>query len=1360
MKPKISLIAAFLLCSLGMLAQNIIRINSENGLPQNVVNSISQDAEGYIWITTEDGLCRYDGYHFNVYQQDAANPSNIRDNNISAVLACKNGEVWIATPDGLSRYNKLKDGFEHFLSNNIDFSNIISIAGAGKQQLWLSTGNGKIGLFDTKTGLLKIHPVGPALKLRSTSLIYQDSRGELWVGTNNQGLANISLKNNKPSFWATNSGNAANYYVRTLVEDAASNIWIGTYNGLCVFERKSQKVKWFNLSLTLPDEIRQGCIYSLYVDKKGVLWIGTQQDGLFKADAGALLETAGEKGILEHFTTGNPINGISHRSINTITEDKDNNIWIGTYSAGINIISPQQRSFENLLNNLEQQIAVPTKKFWGMCEDQLGRVWLGSDGGGLYCWNKKDNTVKRFVKGQTAGKLNDNAILSAYCDAGGELWFGTFQGGLQHFSPAKNSFENFPEETARTQTMDVREIFEDSHKNFWISCNGVGLWLFDRKAKRFVSRPAIGSHDVRAIDEYNGLWLACHRDGLIYFNPQTQEVKRWEIKPLGKKNAPNLTIYDVAADKKRGKIWLGTRFGGLAGFDLKTSKIEFYTEKDGLINNTIQAIVLDDKSNLWISTNNGISMFDPERKQFFNFGTEEGVPSGEFVSGSKCVLRDGYFCFGGANGICYFSPASIDVNKIPAKPALFDLKIYNQSIRNLPGSGLDADSGRFAGFPDAISLAYNENFVAIDFGTIDMLKAANIQYSFILEGLEGKWNLAGKRRTAYYSNLSPGTYTFKVKASFQGIYWSLPAEVKIRVNPPFWKRWWAYMVYGLIVAGLFTLILRYYRHRVLLEHELGLARQNQELQEKVFRDKMVFYNNLSHELRTPLTLILSPLEEILFSANLEPGLKSKLKLIYNNSKKLFGFINSLLTFSKAEEGSMKLHVSLHQANDHIQDIVNSFQPYAQKQQIRLNAILPDDHLNAWYDKEKLEIILYNLISNAIKFTPKLGLVNIKMYQQAKYVFIEVSDNGPGIAEDKRHNLFKRFYRIGGVENIEGTGIGLALTRSLIELHKAEIEVISQLGEGTTFRVKLTNDKSIYSVTELASGDETVRSFVLAEEMPEHEEEPATSVGAKNRDEKLRTLLIVEDNLEMQQYLAESFAGEFNITTADNGLIAMDLLESGLMPDLIITDIMMPEMDGITFARRVKTTDATSHLPILMLTAKTGLEQKLEGFAAGALDYIAKPFNLRVLKAKVAGLVNETVILKEYFRKKVLLEPSVSKAISNEEKILAKMKTIIEENLENSDFNVNILVEKMAMSHSALFNKIKLFTDLSLNEFIRSCRLQRAAQLIAETDLSISEITYSVGFNDLKYFRECFRKEFNMSPSEYKKSKAIAYKTKE
>jgi len=1339
--------------------QEIIRIGSENGLPQNVVFAITQDANGFIWILTEDGLCRYDGYNFRAYRPDTKNQNSIPNNFVQLIFTDDDGNLWIATIGGLCRYNLLKDGFDFFKMKDAAFNDIISTAGHGDSKLWISTQSGHVGLYDIKTGKtseLKLKPENsPTFNLQSSTLIFEDSHKQLWIGTRNQGLLKFNPKDESTTLIKTTNSIGLNSHVLSIAEDKNSNIWIGTYNGLGVFIRNENNTRWFGTDDKLPSEIKTGVIYSLFVDKAGFFWIGTQQNGLYKTRADAILKNEGTSSIVQHFTTGQHLNSLSNRSINSIFEDKDNSLWIGTYSGGINIIPSKSKSFVNLIDLISTDNLFPLKKFWGICQDTQGKLWLGSDGNGLYSWEKNAGKVEHFVHKPEAGNtISDNAILSALCDSEGELWFGTFSGGLNHFLKSSGTFERFVGDPKISPNFDIRRIFEDSEHKMWIGTNGNGLLEFDRKNKKYIAHPKANVSDVRAIAEMDGLWLGSYNEGLIHYDYKTGTVNRWLNKSENSNLNINYAILDILPDRKRGKIWIGTRYGGLNAFDIKSKTFKSYTENNGLVNNTVRALIFDGDENLWISTNNGISKFEPENERFINFSLEDGVLSGEFVDGAKFLLADGRICFGGAKGINIFSPSGIDVNKIPAQPTLFDVKIYNKSIRNFFLNKEILDTAKFAGFPKHINLDYDENFVAIDFGVINFFDANNIQYSYILDGLESKWNKAGIRRTAYYSNLAPGTYIFNVKSSYQGLSWSEPAQIKIVIAPPLWKRWWAYFFYFAVIFFLVITILKYYKRRLLLVHELNIARQNQELQKKVFLDKMVFYNNVSHELRTPLTLILSPLEEILVRTDLDTSLQKSLKLIYNNAKKLFSFINTLLTFSKAEEGSMKLHVSLHDVTAHVQNIVNSFLPYSKKCQVALSTDFSRDTIMLWYDLEKLEIILYNLISNAIKFSPKQSDVTVLVSEEKNTVIIEVRDTGQGIPAEKLPNLFRRFYRIGDVDSISGTGIGLALTKSLVELHKAEIEVFSELNKGTTFRMAFKNDAAVYSETELErSKEEQIHQLTIHTDLQEAVEETPSLTAPQNKAEKKHSILIVEDNHEMQQYLSDSFSQDYNVSMADNGLVALQLLESDKMPDIIISDIMMPEMDGLTFARKLKSQDATSHIPILLLTAKAGLDDTLAGLSAGAIDFISKPFNLEILKAKISGLIHETSIIRDYFRKKIFLEPSVSFAISNEDRILTKMKKIIEDNLTNSEFNVNTLVDKMAMSHSALYNKIKLFTDLTLNEFIRSCRIRRAGQLIADTDLSISEITYMVGLNDLKYFRECFKKEFGVTPTDYRKLKS-------
>ena len=1343
-----------------LFAQDIIKVSSKNGLPHNIVYSIKQDRNGFVWLATEDGLCKYDGYTFSSYRPNKSNPNSLLDNLTKCSFTDKAGDLWIGTHSGISRFNPMIDGFEHYtlkVKSKTDRTDleINSIVDADQNKLFVGTTDGHILLMDKAskaTEELFVYDSGSRIfKLYAISTLYYDRTGILWIGTYNQGLLKYDLKRKQLEHFTTENGLSTHNYILSITEDSEKNIWFGTQSGLCIYLYKTKKVEKLSLHNNLPEEIRKGVIYSLLIDRNKNLWIGTQQDGLFKINAKDLSPNPNEK-KMTHYTAGNQYNSLPVRTVNSIFEDKDMNIWIGTWSGGACVIPAKQKLFNNLLEHDLQETNFTNRKIWGVCEDKNGNLWLGSDGGGLYKWNRSSNKLSHYIhQASNKNSISDNAILRAYCDSQGEMWFGTFRGGLVHYRKAQDDFEHFNID-GKNEVNDIRTIFEDSRHNLWLGTNGNGLYLFDRKANKLTKTSFLNGNDFRSIAEHDGIWVGSYQGILFHFNLDTHKVESW---PTQKNNTNALSgnsYLDILPDSARHKLWLASKYGGLSEFDLKTKSITTYKESDGLANNTVLALAMDRKHNIWLSTNSGISKFEPNSKRFFNFTSEIGVLNGEFNDGSKAYLSDGSICFGGITGLNVFHPDSIELNSTSSKPTVLDIKVFNESIKKtILDNNEVADIKN--GIPSKIKLKYNENFITIDFAAINFLEPQSIHYAYILEGLEKKWNYVGARRSAYYSNLQAGKYIFKVKSSLYENRWSQPIEIEIIIRPPFWKTWWAYLLYFVLCVSLSALVLSYYKRKILLEHELQLSLENQELQKTVFQDKIVFYNNISHELRTPLTLILAPLEELLAVKEVEGSVRQQLRLIYSSAQKLLGFVNRLLAFSKAEEGSMKLSIAYHDVCGHIASVIQSFSSIARKSEVHVDFMDEGKSLMLWYDKDKFEIIIYNLLSNAFKFTPKGGRVDVSVLESNDQIIIKVSDTGRGISEENLKNLFSRFHQIGLMKSVSGTGIGLALTHSLILLHKATIDVQSEIDKGTCFTITFTNKPEIYSKAELGTTNSgfSAELSILNDDAETDIQPVDTNVKIEQENASLHSLLIVEDNHEMQDYLRTSFSSLYRISAANDGQEALQMIADGFFPDLIISDVMMPVMDGISFAREIKSQASTSHIPIILLTAKTGLNEKLEGLSTGAIDYISKPFNLEVLKTKVHNLIAETDIIKDYFKKKYFLEPSVVSTISNEELILSKAKQIIEDHLHDPEFNVNTLVEKMSMSHSALYNKIKLYTELNLNEFIRHFRIRRAAQLMLTTDFGVAEIAYQTGFNDLKYFRECFKKEYGMTPTEYKKN---------
>jgi signal transduction histidine kinase/ligand-binding sensor domain-containing protein/DNA-binding response OmpR family regulator len=1347
--------------------QNLIKKWSvKDGLSQGVVNSIIQDDLSLMWLATEDGLNRFDGYSFKVFRYNAEDRKSISDNFIQHLFKDSHGNLWVSSRKGLLQFDPYQEVFSlysHDFKNQAEYSfNDVSYISAGSSgNLWVAWYGSGFASFDLQAKEFTPYTprTTPGLRGEKTVALHEDKFGFLWVGLQHAGINVFQVTKGRVTREVEALSRNEIHTTRNIhafEEDKWGNIWIATSSGLLIYKRDVNQFYTFNDKRYPVSGLN---LMSLFIDGDDNLWIGSQGAGLYQLD----LRQINTRPLTDFiFTRIRHLNDfdISKRTIQSIYQDKDKNLWVGTFGDGVYLVSSAPQNFIKIQKAVYDDNAVGYTPYYGMCYDKDGILWLGTDGNGIYRSENNGNTIRQYTKESTGGSLGDNAVLSALNDHSGNLWFGTYSQGVFRYNRATDNFENYRYEsmdTYRSGGNDVRVLFEDSRHNIWVGTNRGGLCLLDQSTGKYKNQPhfrgAFVNGDVRTIaeDAQGNLWIGFYGDGVHTYSHQTKQTKRHfsgNTEPLLKSDI----LFAVKADES-GRIWMGTGGAGLCLYDPKLKKFQRYTEDEGLANNTIYAIQIDKNENVWMTTNAGISKFDPVKDRFHNYDVSDGLQEGQFNPGSAMYdeIR-GFMCLGGAYGVNIFYPDKI-VGQMPQPKVL----LSGFSLFNNPVEVNDSTDGKpilteVISRTKEITLDHDQNVVTFDFIGLNYSFPDKNVYAYKLENLDKEWNYVGKERSATYRYLMPGDYEFKVKCSNAENRWGTDyASVRLIIRPPLWKTPYAYAVYVVAIGALTWLIVSVRRKQMSLRRRLKIEKSQRRHERELVQQKLSFFTEISHEFKTPLTLMIGPLEEMIATETNLPSNGRKLKMVYRNAHKLLSLINKLLDYRKIESGKVFLKVDESDLVDFTHEIYVTFKELANHRNIQLNFHAEEPVIDMWFDKEKLEMVLNNIISNSFKYIGKGNEISISVSRQAsdKYLqgraIIKIKDNGIGIPRKHLGNVFDWFHK-GETSGTMSSGIGLALSKKLVHLHKGEIFVDSTEGSGSVFSIKLPIGKEYFKPEEINHQQE--EKLLTA-----GEEDKYTSIesnGEPNHRKGLKTLLLIEDDDEIRMFLREYFEKEYKIVEASNGKEGLDVANQH-HPDLIVSDVMMPELDGIDFCREIKNNIRTCHIPVILLTAKSSLTHHKEGIQTGADAYITKPFSPEILSLTVHNLLLSRENLKRFYRNLFMQEsgePASKEVNSLDEKFLHSIYDMLKTHLDKPDFNINELCDELHMSRSLVYKKIKTLTGLSPVEYIRSLRMQEAARLLKTKQYKVFEVVYMVGFSDVKYFRQCFAREFGYSPSDF------------
>lgn len=1320
--------------------------SQESGLPNNQIQCIYQDQKGWIWLGTSQGLSRFDGYRFDKFVNIPDDTTSLSGNLVRAIFEDHRGNLLIGTENGgLSVFDRAKERFLHPYRNNPEFNSrevsVNAIAESNDRKIYLGTDR-NLFIIDTAGILKTVKPLTNQLsEIFSGSFIRAlqfDNKENLWIGTT-RGLflyypaTNLIEQIRIPFF------NEQSREVVELYKDPDGLIWIGTYsNGLFITDPVKGSIR--NVKLD-PVYERSETIRAISGGPLGDYWIGTR-GGLY-----VYSKSKGVTGFFKH--DDRDTKSLANNSVLSLLHDSRGETWIGTRS-GLNILAKSKQAFHNYSAQPDDKHYLNSRIIYAFWIDEKKRIWIGTEDGGINIYDPESGTYEYLTaKKGNANCISQNCIKTFLDDGHGNLWIGTFWGGIDVLNLKTRNFTHFknsPDDPNSLSDNRVWTLCMDKNNEIWVGTSA-GINRYKPETKTFIHYPQVtGEEQVNWIstDSDNNLWMGTVNE-LIIYDTENDIVRRYN----------EHTRFFHQDSKKRN--WVATMDKGIALYSKENGVERYYSERDGLSNNQALCILEDDNNKLWISTSNGLSKFDPDTKKFRNFSNRDGLRNNEFTYGAAYKSQNGELLFGGISGFNVFNPKDILTDEIPVPLVFTELRIFNKPV---PISDQKkAVLQKSISETKHIVLRYDQNVFTLEFAALDFVNNANTLYSYFLQGFDKDWNEPSASRTATYTNLNPGDYLLRIKRVVQG---NPPPDqeltLSVTILPPFWMTSWFRILLVLTIVFMGYTLIRFIINREKIKNELVFEKTKAKNLHELDMLKLRLFTNISHEIRTPLTLILGPLEKLISQKVPVDEIPSHLSLVYRNTRQLDRLINQLLDFRKVETGNLKLELSSNDIVGLVADIIHSFDEYAADKKITLKYHSLKKKLVALFDPDKIETIVNNLISNALKYTPEGGTVSVQLslvfsnddenslnsVSEKQFIEITVKDSGKGISQKNIENIFTRFFRVDSRNESSGTGIGLSLVKELVKLHGGNIYVLSKPGVGSKFTVSLPFVSEIQQ--EKAVDKVDTDQFGVTDKLPGKE------IAELPDKPDLRIMLIVEDNPDVRYFIRSHFESVYSVYEAKNGREGLELATK-LIPDMIISDILMPDTDGYEFCRKIRKDERTSHIPLLLLTALHSKEHEIEGLSCGADDYVTKPFDITVLQTKIENMLSLRKALKEKYTREIILQPSSITISSPDERFLLKAMKIVENNISNSDLDIEQFAAEIGVSRMQLYRKFDALTNMTVKEFIRNIRLKRAAQLLLDKKMTVTEVAYAIGFKDLSSFRKSFHREFGMSASDYVKQNA-------
>lgn len=1319
----------------------------KEGLSNGFVNDMIIDGQGFIWAATESGLTRIAGTKCTIFKNNNSNIDN--DGIVGLYYNKESNSIWILFKNGhIDVFDCKTQQFIHF-TQKIPKKSVADIKGAADGGIWIAYYDGTIQHYTPKNQ--KFSTISnkrlPNIKNGIRS-ITDDGNDHLYIGLRIEGLYVYNLRTQKTKYFRHNPNDPQSLpgdNVRSICIDHAKNIWVGTNLGLGLLDPFTGKFKVFKHIANNPASLAGDNIHQIIEMNDRTLWIASDIGGISVLDLNLYKNPLTEELKFSQITKEN--SGLSSNNNRRIIQDSFGNIWIANYSMGIDFIAKSAASINTL-----QYMGKALEEVTGLYCDHQGNLWIG-----------QDNLMSLYQNGKLMQTWNfssylSNSSSSIYVfeeDKKGNIWCGTSDNGVLKFNPHTHSFTRIN----YAQNLDVHALCENAQGKMWVGTEA-GIFSVEndkinkeQELNRQMGKNPTIIYSIKE-DNYGQIWIGTLDRGVFVFSKQMKLIVHLTEKNLLATNTINHIIKD--AD---GGIWMAT-MRGLAYVQnpLQPGAIKNYNERYGIKDSHIRAISQDKQGNIWVSMFSGIACLNIHKQRFYNYDYESGIPTSNFVEASAVTTPDGTIYFGSPGGICFFNPQQLTEPKAVSPIQIINCervgKLSDQFASRLISPNNEG----------IICLSHDDNTFKINFTIKDFSQEGNVEYSYMMKGLDDQWYETEGDNEVTFRNLKPGDYTFIIRAKLKNQDWedASTAEMKVVVNPPLWLTWWAKLCYVLLIMGILGYFFRSYQKQLLLRNSLVQEKWESKQRQQVNEERLRFFTNITHELRTPLTLILGPLEDLMEDKEIAERVHHKIGCIHASAERLLNLINDILEFRKTQTQNRKLTVAKANLGALVREIGVRFKDLNQNSRLNIRLNIQTGVPELYFDSEVINTVINNLMSNAIKYTPEGSITLSLTMPEDNTIAIAVEDTGYGIDKDALPHICDRYYQENGNHQASGTGIGLALVKSLATLHQAELTVESEKGRGSKFTFSLKADRTY---PEALHKDDN-QDLATAENAEENE------TTSKEPTEDIRPLLlIVEDNADIRLYIEESLHEDYRIIQACNGREGMEQAFSKV-PDIIVSDIMMPEMDGIKMTHILKEDIRTSHIPIILLTAKTSINDQEEGYDSGADSYLTKPFSAKLLHSRIRNILSGRRRLADYIVQKNISqfetsadeqqtsqkateekEDAMTCQISNlDKKFLEKLNKLIENHISTDDLDMAFMTDKMAMSHSTFYRKVKALTGMSANEYIKKAKLRHSMTLLKKGEYSIAEVAILAGFNNLGNFRESFKREFGKSPSEILKGK--------
>lgn len=1291
-------------------------------MSQNTVNAILQDRKGFMWLGTKDGLNRYDGLSFRKFKHDAANPRSIGNSFITSLYEDFNGNIWVGTDAGVYIYYPEKEAFEEFDCQSLEKTRIersvSMIAGDKQGRVWIAVeaqgmfcydarqkllrnyplseissnikcftfdSGGTLwlgfygdGLYYSKDNLATVHPYGsPEDGKREfeggvITKIVQGNYNCLYIGSVKEGVSELNLTSGQVRNLLAIDESGESIFCRDLLPYSDNELWIGTESGIYIYNLRTAQFIHLRASLYDSYSLSDNAIYALYKDREEGLWIGSYFGGVDYYPR--------QYTYFAKYYPKNIANSLHGKRVREFCRADDGTLWIGTEDGGLNHFNPKTKEFHFF------EPSAGFTNIHGLCMDG-SHLWVGTFSKGIRVIDTRTGMVLRtYTEGHTPHSLNDNSIFSICRTSAGEIYLGTLF-GLLRYNRTQDNFDRIPELNGKF----VYDIKEDSYGNLWLATYANGAYCYDVSARRW---------------------------------------KNYVFDAEDEKSLPYDKVLSVFEDSYR-QIWLTTQGGGFCLFHPDTETFTRYGLKDGLPNDVVYQIVEDDDRFLWLTTNNGLVRFDPKTMEMKVFSTANGLPTNQFNYRSGFKDEAGNIYLGSINGFVAFDPRTFAENRQVPAVAITDFLLFNKEVSV---GETDSPLKSSITFSDKVVLTADQNSFSFRIAALSYQAPRMNKLMYKLEGFDEGWLTIGESPLVTYSNLGYGDYVFKVKASnSDGVWNEQETSLHLSILPPFYLSGWAYCFYVLFFMGCLVCVIFYFKKRNYRKQHRQMEMLEQEKEREVYHAKIDFFTNVAHEIRTPLTLIKGPLENIILKKEVDSETKEDLYIMKQNTERLLNLTNQLLDFRKTETRGFRLNFTECDVVAVLRETYLRFTSLAKQKGLDFILELPQECFMADVNQEALTKIISNLLNNGVKYASTY--LRISLETDEKVFHIRTFNDGEMIPDTMKEEIFKPFVRLDKEDEVTtGTGIGLALSRSLAELHQGSL--MMEKGE----------EVNCFCLTLPVNQDSTI---TLSAENVSQVEENSCGWEQEETDtkEKKPMILVVEDNPDMLAFVRKQLTTEYSVLTAMNGIEALAVLDNHYV-NLVVSDVMMPQMDGFELCKTIKSDLSYSHIPVVLLTAKTNIQSKIEGLELGADAYIEKPFSVEYLLANISSLIHNREKLRQTFAKSPFVAANTMALTKADEEFIWKLNDIIQANLHNPEFSMEDMADALKMSRSSFYRKIKGVLDLSPNEYLRLERLKQAAQLLKEGKSRVNEICYTVGFNSPSYFSKCFLKQFGVLPKDF------------